>query len=70
MSRIVANSSGNSYKTSEFMKKYEDQRRARLPNFRKKSKKISSAIKEKSGSEKLNDLMFNKATFPKTFLNI
>ena len=70
MSRIVANSSGNSYKTSEFMKKYEDQRRARLPDFRKKSKKVTSAVKEKSGSEKLNDLMFDKAKFPKTFLNI
>jgi len=42
------------------MKKYEDQRRARLPDFRKKSKKITSAVKEKSGSEKLNDLMFEK----------
>merc|ERR1711937_1123465 len=41
-------------------KKYEDQRRARLPDFRKKSKKITSAVKEKSGSEKLNDLMFEK----------
>ena len=67
MSRIVANSSGNSYKTSEFMKKYEDQRKTRLPDFRKKSKKITSAVKEKSGSEKLNDLMFDKAKFPKTF---
>ena len=66
MSRIVANSSGNSYKTSEFMKKYEHQRRARLPDFRKKSKKVTSAVKGKSGSEKLNDLMFDKAKFPQT----
>ena len=42
------------------MKKYEDQRKARLPDFRKKSKNVTSAVKEKSGSEKLNDLMFER----------
>ena len=60
--RIVANSTGNSYKTAEFSKRYEEQRTVKLPKIKKKSTKSKP---EKSASEKLNDLMFAKVKFHK-----